>query len=589
MGNSIPNDYLVYNFPTCSHSRLKGPDMFDETIASKDFIHEAIAEDLRSGRFTHVKTRLPPEPNGYLHIGHVKAFLIDYNSARDFGGVLDLRFDDTNPEKEETEFVDAIQEDARWLGIQWEQTLFASDFFDLLYEWAIKLVKNGKAYVDDQSPDEVKTTRGSWNEPGVESPWRNRSVEENLDLLERMKNGEFPDGSRVLRAKIDMAHGNMNMRDPIMYRIIHEPPHHRTGKKWCIYPMYDWAHGQNDAMHGVTHSLCSIEYEHHRPLYEWFLNELGIENPPRQIEFARLNLTYTVMSKRKLRRLVEEGHVDGWDDPRMPTIRGMRRRGYTPEALHDFIDRTGVSKTISASAGVMVDVAILEACIRDDLNMRSPRKQAVLDPLKVVIENYPESQYEEFDLDNNPADPASGTRKVPFSKELFIERDDFREVPPPKYHRLSPGQEVRLRGAYFIICTGVVKDAEGNVTEVRCSYDPETKGGNAPDGRKVKGTIHWVSAAHGLPAEVRLYDRLFVNPDPEASGDFIADLNPDSRQILANCMVEPSLKNAQPGDKFQFERVGYFCVDPDSTPEMLVFNRTVGLRDTWAKIKEVNV
>jgi len=559
--------------------------MFDETTASKDFIHEAIAEDLRNGRFTHVKTRLPPEPNGYLHIGHVKAFLIDYNSAKDFGGVLDLRFDDTNPEKEETEFVDAIQEDARWLGIQWEQTLFASDFFDLLYEWAIKLVKMGKAYVDDQSPDEVKTTRGSWNETGVESPWRNRSVEENLDLLERMKNGEFPDGSRVLRAKIDMAHGNMNMRDPIMYRIIHEPPHHRTGKKWCIYPMYDWAHGQNDAMHGVTHSLCSIEYEHHRPLYEWFLKELGIENPPRQIEFARLNLTYTVMSKRKLRRLVEESYVDGWNDPRMPTIRGMRRRGYTPEALHDFIDRTGVSKTISASAGVMVDVAILEACIRDDLNMRSLRKLAVLDPLKVVIENYPEGQSEEFELDNNPADPESGSRKVPFSKELFIDRDDFREVPPPKYHRLSPGQEVRLRGAYFITCTSVVKDAEGNVTELRCSYDPETKGGNSPDGRKVKGTIHWVSAAHGLPAEVRLYDRLFVNPDPEASGDFIADLNPDSRQILTNGIVEPSLKSAQPGDKFQFERVGYFCVDPDSAPEKLVFNRTVGLRDTWAKIE----
>lgn len=580
----IMSSFII--FPTCSHSRLKGSDMFDETTASKDFIHEAIAEDLRSGRFTHVKTRLPPEPNGYLHIGHVKAFLIDFNSAKDFGGVLDLRFDDTNPEKEETEFVDAIQEDTRWLGIQWEQTLFASDFFDLLYEWAIKLVKMGKAYVDDQSPDEVKTTRGSWNETGVESPWRNRSVEENLDLLERMKNGEFPDGSRVLRAKIDMAHGNMNMRDPIMYRIIHEPPHHRTGKKWCIYPMYDWAHGQNDAMHGVTHSLCSIEYEHHRPLYEWFLNELWIENPPRQIEFARLNLTYTVMSKRKLRRLVEEGYVDGWNDPRMPTIRGMRRRGYSPESLRDFIDRTGVSKTISASAGVMVDVAILEACIRDDLNMRSPRKMAVLDPLKVVIENYPEGQSEEFELDNNPANPESGSRKVPFSKELFIDRDDFREVPPPKYHRLSPGQEVRLRGAYFITCTGVVKDAEGNVTELRCSYDPETKGGNSPDGRKVKGTIHWVSAAHGLPAEVRLYDRLFVNPDPEASGDFIADLNPDSRQILANCIVEPSLKSAQPGDKFQFERVGYFCVDPDSTPEKLVFNRTVGLRDTWAKIKE---
>ena len=560
--------------------------MTNETPASTDFIHEAVAEDLRNGRFDHVKTRLPPEPNGYLHIGHVKAFLIDYNTAKDFGGVLDLRFDDTNPEKEETEFVDAIQDDARWLGIQWEQVLFASDFFDLLYEWAVKLVKKGKAYVDDQSPDEVKANRGSWTEPGVNSPWRDRSVEENLELLERMKNGEFPDGSRVLRAKIDMAHGNMNMRDPIMYRILHEPPHHRTGSKWCIYPMYDWAHGQNDAMHGVTHSLCSIEYEHHRPLYEWFLNELEIENKPRQIEFARLNMTYTVMSKRKLRRLVEEGYVDGWDDPRMPTIRGMRRRGYTPAALHDFIDRTGVSKTISASAGVMIDVAILEACVRDDLNKQSPRKLAVIDPLKVVIENYPEGQTEEFEIDNNPTDPESGSRRVPFSKVIYIEKDDFREDAPPKYHRLAPGREVRLRNAYFIKCEDVVKDANGEIVEVRCSYDPTTRGGNAPDGRKVKGTIHWVSATHGIPAEVRLYDRLFNNPDPEASGDFIADLNPDSLQVLTNCVVEPSLKDAQPGDKFQFERVGYFCVDIDSTPDKLILNRTVGLRDTWAKIEE---
>jgi glutaminyl-tRNA synthetase len=432
----------------------------------------------------------------------------------------------------------------------------------------------------------VKANRGSWTEPGVDSPWRNRSVEENLDLLERMKNGEFPDGSRTLRAKIDMAHGNMNMRDPIMYRILHEPPHHRTGSKWCIYPMYDWAHGQNDAMHGVTHSLCSIEYEHHRPLYEWFLNELEIENKPRQIEFARLNMTYTVMSKRKLRRLVEENYVDGWDDPRMPTIRGMRRRGYTPEALHDFIDRTGVSKTISASAGVMIDVAILEACVRDDLNKHSPRKLAVLDPLKVVIENYPEDQTEEFELDNNPTDPESGSRKVPFSKVIYIEKDDFREEAPPKYHRLAPGREVRLRNAYFIKCEDVVKDANGEVVELRCSYDPATRGGNAPDGRKVKGTIHWVSAAHGIPAEVRLYDRLFNNPDPEASGDFIADLNPDSLQVLTNCIVEPSLKDAQPGDKFQFERVGYFCVDIQSTADKPIFNRTVELRDTWAKIKE---
>ena len=560
--------------------------MSDTKPESIDFIHEAVADDLRIGRFSHIKTRLPPEPNGYLHIGHVKAFLIDYNVAKDFGGVLDLRFDDTNPEKEETEFVDAIQEDASWLGIRWEQVLFASDFFGLLYEWAVKLVKKGLAYVDDQSPDEVKKSRGSWTEPGVESPWRNRSVEENLDLLERMKQGEFADGSHVLRAKIDMAHGNMNMRDPIMYRIMHQPTHHRTGSEWCIYPMYDWAHGQNDAMHGVTHSLCSIEYEDHRPLYEWFLRQLEIENPPRQIEFARLNLSYTVMSKRKLRRLVEEGFVDGWDDPRMPTVRGMRRRGYTPEALHDFINRTGVSKTISASAGVMVDVDILEACVRDDLNQHSLRKLAVLDPLKVVIENYPAELVEEFELDNNPADTTAGTRKVPFGREIYIERDDFQEEPAPKYFRLAPGREVRLRNAYFITCTDVIKDAEGKIVELRCSYDPQTRGGNAADGRKVKGTIHWVSAAHAIPAEVRLYERLFNNPDPEASGDFTADLNPDSRQTLSGCMLEPSLKDAQPGEKFQFERVGYFCVDQESEGGKLVFNRTVGLRDTWAKIKD---
>jgi len=554
-----------------------------------DFIHEAVEEDLRSGRFSHVKTRLPPEPNGYLHIGHVKAFLIDYNIAKDFDGVLDLRFDDTNPAREETEFVEAIQEDARWLGIEWENVLFSSDFFGLLYEWAIKLVKKGKAYVDDQSPEEVSKNRGSWTEPGVESPCRNRSVEENLDLLERMRKGEFPDGSRVLRAKIDMAHGNMNMRDPIMYRIIHEPPHHRTRTDWCIYPMYDWAQGQNDAMHDVTHSLCSIEYEDHRPLYEWFLNELEIENQPRQIEFARLNLTYTVLSKRKLRRLVEEGHVDGWNDPRMPTIRGMRRRGYTPESLHDFIDRTGVSKTINASAGVMVDIALLEACIRDDLNKHSPRKLAVLDPIKVVIENYPEEKIEKFEIDNIPSDPNAGTRKVPFSKVIYIDRDDFREQPPPKYYRLAPGREVRLRNAYFIKYANMIKDKEGNIIEIRCTYDPETRGGSSPDGRKVKGTLHWVSAQYAIPAEVRLYEQLFNNPDPESSGDYIADINPNSRHILTNCMVEPSLKEARPGDKFQFERVGYFCVDIESTSDKLIFNRTVSLRDTWAKIRKAQL
>lgn len=559
--------------------------MTDNPQKPTDFIHEAVAEDLRSGRFQSIRTRLPPEPNGYLHIGHVKAFLIDYNIAKDFGGSLDLRFDDTNPTKEDTEFVDAIQYDAHWLGIEWERVLFASDFFDELYEWAIRLVKKGKAYVDDQSPEEVSRNRGTWTTPGVESPCRNRSVEENLDLLERMKNGEFPDGSKVLRAKIDMAHGNMNMRDPIMYRILHEPAHHRMGKKWCIYPMYDWAQGQNDAMHGVSHSLCSIEYEDHRPLYEWFLNELEIQPQPRQIEFARLNLNYTVMSKRKLRRLVEEHYVNGWNDPRMPTLSGMRRRGYTPESIRDFVGRTGVAKNINARAGVMVDIALLEACLREDLNKHTLRKMAVLKPLKVVIDNYPEGQVEEFEAVNNPEDPSAGTRKVPFSKVIYIEQDDFREVPPPKYFRLTPGREVRLRNAYFIKCESVVKDANGEVSEVHCTYDPATRGGDAPDGRKVKATLHWVSAAHAVPAEVRMYDRLFNNPDPEASGDFIQDLNPNSLSVLPNCWLEPSLADAQPGDKFQFERLGYFCVDLESTPGKLVFNRTVGLKDEWAKIE----
>ena len=550
-----------------------------------NFIEEAVAEDLRSGRFTHVRTRLPPEPNGYLHIGHVKAFLIDYNIAQRFGGELDLRFDDTNPAKEDVEFVDAIKEDARWLGIEWKQELYSSDFFDLLYEWAIKMIKKGKAYVDDQSPEEVSKNRGTWTTPGVESPCRNRSVEENLDLFERMKNGEFPDGSRTLRAKIDMAHGNMNMRDPIMYRIIHEPPHHRTGKKWCIYPMYDWAQGQNDAMHGVTHSLCSIEYEDHRILYEWYLNELGIENPPRQIEFARMNVNYTVMSKRKLRRLVEEGHVSGWDDPRMPTLRGMRRLGYTPEAIREFVARAGVAKTIVARSGVFVDLALLESCVRDDLNKRAPRKMAVLNPLKVVIDNYPEGQVEEFDAVNNPEDESMGTRKVPFSKVIYIEQDDFREEAPPKYFRLTPGREVRLRYAYFIKCESVVKDEAGNIVEIHCTYDPTTRGGDAADGRKVKATLHWVSAAHAILAEVRIYDRLFNNPDPETSGDFIADLNPNSL-IIKNALLEPSLRDAQSGDRFQFERLGYFCADWDSKPEKLLFNRTVSLKDEWAKIEK---
>jgi glutaminyl-tRNA synthetase len=560
--------------------------MTDDTPKPTDFIHEAVAEDLRTGRFNYVRTRLPPEPNGYLHIGHVKAFLIDYNIAKDFGGQLHLRFDDTNPAKEETEFVDSIQYDANWLGIEWEKVLFSSDFFDTLYEWAIKLVKKGKAYVDDQTPEEVSRNRGTWTEPGVESPCRNRSVEENLDLLERMKNGEFADGSRVLRAKIDMAHGNMNMRDPIMYRIVHEPPHHRTGKKWCIYPMYDWAQGQNDAMHGVTHSLCSAEYEDHRILYDWFLNELEIENKPRQIEFARMNLNYTVMSKRKLRRLVEENYVNGWNDPRMPTLGGLRRRGVTPESIRDFIARVGVARTITSRSGVMVDVALLEACIRDDLNKHAPRKMAVLKPLKVIVDNYPDDQVEEFDVMNNPEDPNAGTRKVPFAKILYIEQEDFREEPPPKYFRLAPGREVRLRSAYFIRCEQVEKDANGEIVALHCTYDPTTRGGSAADGRKVKATIHWVSAAHAIPAQVNNYDRLFNNPDPEASGDFIADLNPNSLQILSGCLLEPSLQDAQPGDKFQFERLGYYCVDIESTSGKLIFNRTVSLKDEWAKIEK---
>jgi len=560
--------------------------MTDDLQKPTNFIHDIVANDLRDGRFSKVKTRLPPEPNGYLHIGHVKAFLIDYNIAKDFGGELDLRFDDTNPTKEETEYVDAIQEDARWLGIEWKQVLFSSDFFDLLYEWALKLVRKGKAYVDDQSPEEVSQKRGTWTEPGVESPCRNRSVKENLDLLERMKNGEFPDGARTLRAKIDMAHGNMNMRDPIMYRILHEPPHHRTGKKWCIYPTYDWAQGQNDAMHGVTHSLCSIEYEDHRPLYEWFLAELGVENPPRQIEFARLNLNYTVLSKRKLRRLVEENYVSGWDSPLMPTLRGMRRLGYTPDAIRDFIERVGVSKTISSSSGVTVDFSLLEACVREDLNKRSLRRMAVLNPLKVVIDNYPEGQVEELEAVNNPEDPSAGTRKLPFSKVLYIEQDDFREQPSPNYFRLTPGREVRLRYAYFIKCESVLKDDKGNILELHCSYDPATRGGNAPDGRKVKATIHWLSAAQAIPGEVRIYNRLFNTPDPEASEDFIAEVNPNAIQTLTHCLLEPGLANAQPGEKFQFERVGYFCVDPDSQPGHLVFNRTVSLKGEWVEKKK---
>jgi glutaminyl-tRNA synthetase len=555
------------------------------------FIRAAVAEDLRTGRFTYVRTRLPPEPNGYLHIGHVKAFLIDYFTAQEFGGELYLRFDDTNPSKEETEFVDAIEDDAAWLGIKWAKVTFASDYFDLLYDWAVRLVKMGLAYVDDQTQEEMSVGRGTlpkgtkWSDtesalkPGVDSPFRDRLMEENLDLLERMKNGEFPEGSRVLRAKIDMTHSNTLLRDPVMYRIMNAH-HHRTGDKWHIYPMYDWSHGQNDSMEGVTHSLCSNEYIIHRPLYEWFLQQLGAF-PSRQIEFSRLNLTYAMMSKRKLRKLVETGVVSGWDDPRLTTLRGLRRRGVTPEAIINFI--TGIGETNNDS---WVEMAQFEAIIRDDLNKRAVRRMGVLRPLKLVIDNYPEGQSEEITAINNPEDPSAGTRKVPFSRVLYIEQDDFRETPPPKYFRLFPGNEVRLRYAYLVTCTHVIKDENGSVTEVHCTYDPATRGGDAPDGRKVKSTIHWVSAAHALPAEVRLYETLFTVERPDDGEDIESILNPHSLEVLENCTVEPALTEAQAGDKIQFERTGYFCLDPDSRPGKPVFNMTVGLRDSWAKIEK---
>jgi glutaminyl-tRNA synthetase len=555
----------------------------ESSSSASNFIREAIEEDLLQGRFTYVRTRFPPEPNGYLHIGHAKAICIDFGLAEVFGGKCNLRFDDTNPVKEDVEYVEAIKEDIHWLGFDWEdREFYASDYFEQLYQFAIKLIKKGKAYVDDLSPEQIREYRGTLTEPGKESPYRNRSVEENLNLFERMRAGEFPDGARVLRAKIDMASGNMNLRDPVMYRIIHAT-HHRTGGRWCIYPMYDFAHGQSDSIEGVTHSLCDLAYEDHRPLYDWFLDELEIFHP-RQIEFARLNLSYTILSKRYLKQLVEQGYVRGWDDPRMPTLRGLRRRGYTPEAIRRFIDQIGVSKNES-----LVDISLLEHILRDDLNLRAPRVMGVLDPLKVVITNYPEGQVEEFEAINNPEDASAGTRRVPFSGVLYIERDDFREVPPPKYHRLSPGREVRLRYGYIIRCEEVVKDPQtGEVIEIRCTYDPETRGGYAPDGRKVKGTIHWVSALHAVDAEVRLYDRLFTVPEPgkpEEGKTYLDYLNPDSLKVLTGCKVEPSLLKALPGDRFQFERKGYFCVDPDSTPGHPVFNLTATLRDTWAQIE----
>src|SRR5258706_10935483 len=553
----------------------------DETSKPADFIREAVAEDLKSGRYKTVHTRFPPEPNGYLHIGHAKAICIDFGIAQEFGGKCNLRFDDTNPVKEDVEYVDAIKEDIHWLGFDWEEREFyASDYFDQLYEFAIRLIKKGKAYVDDQTSEELSRKRGTLTEPGSDSPYRNRSVEENLDLFTRMKNGEFPDGSRVLHAKIDMASVNLNMRDPVMYRILHEPAHHRTADKWNIYPMYDFAHGQSDSLEGVTHSLCSLEYEAHRPLYDWFLQELDIY-APRQTEFASLKINYPVLSKRKLLKLVREGHVHGWDDPRMPTLGGLRRRGYTPESILEFVNRVGVAKNDS-----IIDVAMLEHCLREDLNKRVVRRMAVLHPLKVVIDNYPDGQVEEMDAVNTPEDPESSTRKVPFSKILYIEQEDFQEVPQSKYYRLFPGNEVRLRAAYYVKCTDVVKDGAGNILEVHCTYDPTTRGGNSPDGRKVKSTIHWVSAKHAIKAKVRLYDRLFNHPDPDADDDFLAHLNPDSLTVLDECYVEPSLADAGAGDRFQFERQGYFCADPDTAPGKPVFNLAVALKDTWTKIQK---
>jgi glutaminyl-tRNA synthetase len=549
-----------------------------------DFIRAIVAEDTASGRFDgRVVTRFPPEPNGYLHIGHAKAISADFGIAADFGGHCNLRFDDTNPTKEEVEYVEAIKEDIRWLGYDWgEHLYFASDYFEQLYQWAVELIKKGKAYVDDLSADETRDYRGTLTEPGRASPYRDRSVEENLDLFARMRAGEFPDGSRVLRAKIDMTSPNINLRDPVMYRI-RKASHHRTGDQWCIYPMYDWAHGQSDSFEGVTHSLCSMEYEDHRPLYDWFLDALGIYHP-RQIEFARLNLSHTVMSKRKLLKLVNDGIVAGWDDPRMPTLSGMRRRGYTPEAIRDFCGRAGLAKKQN-----LIDLALLEHCVREDLNRRAPRVMAVLRPLKVVIENYPAGQVEELEAVNNPEDATMGTRQVPFSREIWIDQDDFREIPPKKYFRLSPGVEVRLRYAYIIKCTGVVHDERtGEVVEVRGTYDPATRTGT-PDGRKIKGTIHWVSAQHALPAEVRLYDTLFLTPRPDEDENWKARVNPNSLERLTTCRVEPALAEAAPGNRYQFERVGYFCVDPDSTPGHLVFNRTVSLRDTWAKIEKATL
>ncbi|MGD2041124.1 MAG: glutamine--tRNA ligase/YqeY domain fusion protein [Anaerolineae bacterium] len=555
-----------------------------DTTDTTNFIWEMIDQDLASGRFDgRVHTRFPPEPNGYMHIGHAKAINIDFGTAEQYGGLCNLRFDDTNPVKEETEYVKTIREDIHWLGFDWgDREYYASDYFEQLYQWAVKLIKEGKAYVDSLTPEEIKEYRGAFGEPGKDSPYRNRSIEENLELFEQMRMGKFEEGEHVLRAKIDMQSGNMNMRDPVMYRILHAS-HHRTGDKWCIYPMYDWAHGQSDSIEGITHSLCDLAYEDHRPLYDWFLDELGIYHP-QQIEFARLNLSHTVLSKRYLLRLVEEGLVEGWDDPRMPTIAGLRRRGYTPESIRTFLERIGVAKKES-----MVDIALLEHCIREDLNKRAPRVMGVLDPLRVVIVNYPEEQVEELEAVNNPEDDSMGARQVPFSRVLYVEREDFREDPPKKWFRMAPGREVRLKHAYYVTVVDVVKDEQTDkVLELHCTYDPATRGGGSPDGRKVRGTLHWVSAAHAVDAEVRLYDHLFTVPDPmdtEPNEDWTSTINPDSRVILNQCKVEPSLIDAEPGSVCQFLRQGYYCVDPDSDGGKLIFNQTVTLRDSWAKIE----
>lgn len=554
-----------------------------EEAYSRNFIEEAIDKDLEEGHYSRVQTRFPPEPNGYLHIGHAKAICIDFGMAEKYGGTCNLRLDDTNPTKEDTEYVDAIMEDIKWLGFKWDKVLYASDYFDDIYAAAIKLIEKGKAYVCDLSAEEIREYRGTLTEPGKNSPYRERLVEENLDLFKRMTDGEFPDGSKVLRAKIDMSSPNLNMRDPVIYRIL-RAHHHRTGDKWCVYPMYDFAHPISDTVEGVTHSLCSLEFEDHRPLYDWVLKEVGYEEPSRQIEFARMNLNYTLTSKRRCLKLVKENIVSGWDDPRMSTLCGMRRRGYTPAAIRDFCERIGVSK-----ANSVIDFSLLEACIREDLNKTAPRAMAVLRPIKLIIDNYPEGQVEEIEVEVNPENPEMGKRTVEFSRELYIEEDDFMEEAPKKYFRLSPGREVRLKGAYYVTCTGCDKDENGNVTAVHCTYDPETRGGDAPDGRKVKGTIHFVSAAHAIDAEVRLYDRLFTaeNPSDETGvTDFTDNLNKESMVVLDNAKLESNLRKLKAGDTFQFLRLGYFCVDNDSTPERPVFNRTVALKDSWKKINK---